>query len=156
MVKKLILIFLAGFISFVTYAQQQVSPAAQPVVAKAEPPSAIKVEEEFDFGKIPQGKPVHHRFKVQNVSVVPLKIGNVVASCGCTTPEWEKDASIAPGASTDINVGYNAAAEGAFHKTISITYNNNQTKVINIKGEVWKAPAASVPDNEGLNALKDQ
>ena len=70
-------------------------------------------ETEFDFGKIPQGKPVTHIFEVTNKSKSTLKIADIHASCGCTTPEWEKDKLVAPGEQTKITVGYNAAAEGS-------------------------------------------
>lgn len=109
--------------------------------------SILLNEESFDFGKIPQGKPVVHNFEVTNNGKVAFKLDNVQASCGCTTPEWEKNKDINPGASTSIKVGYNAAAEGPFTKSITITYNENQNKVITIKGEVWKTPAASAPNN---------
>jgi Protein of unknown function (DUF1573) len=112
-------------------------------------------ETEYNFGKIPQGKPVTHVFEVFNSGTTPLKLGNVVASCGCTTPVWEKDKEITVGGSTKITVGYNAAAEGVFTKQITITYNENQVKVITIKGEVWKTPNASAPENNGLNDLKN-
>src|SRR4051812_14416696 len=47
-------------------------------------------ETEFDFGKIPQGKPVTHEFLFTNTGDKPLSLQNVQASCGCTTPEWSK------------------------------------------------------------------
>ena len=112
-------------------------------------------ETEFDFGKIPQGKPVTHIFEVINKSNIPLKIANINASCGCTTPEWEKDKVIAPGEQTKITVGYNAAAEGPFTKFITVSYNDTQSKQITIKGEVWKTPGSSAPENKGLNDLKN-
>jgi Protein of unknown function (DUF1573) len=112
-------------------------------------------ETQFDFGKIPQGKPVTHIFEVTNKSSVPLKIAAVNASCGCTTPEWEKDKVVAPGEKTNITVGYNAAAEGPFTKFITVTYNEAQTKQIAIKGEVWKTPGSSAPENKALNDLKN-
>ncbi len=112
-------------------------------------------ESEFNFGKIPQGKPVTHIFEVSNTGKTAFKLDNVQASCGCTTPQWDKEKVIEAGASSLITVGYNAAAEGPFNKTITITYNNNQTKVMVIKGEVWKTPAASAPANTGLNDLKN-
>jgi hypothetical protein len=112
-------------------------------------------ESEFDFGKIPQGKPVTHIFEVTNNSKTALKISNINASCGCTTPEWEKDKVVAPGEKTKITVGYNAAAEGPFTKFITVTYNETQNKQITIKGEVWKTPASSAPENKGLNDLKN-
>ena len=77
------------------------------------------------------------------------------ASCGCTTPEWSREA-IEPGATAKIRVGYNAAAEGYFEKNITITYNSNQTKQIIIKGTVWKAPEGSAPANASIDFLKKQ
>ena len=115
----------------------------------------IVTEESFDFGKIPQGKPVHHNFTVKNTGATPIKLANVQASCGCTTPEWDRENSIPAGGSTVIKVGYNAQAEGPFSKAITITYNETASKVITIKGEVWKTPAASAPENTGLNDLKN-
>lgn len=110
-------------------------------------------ELEFDFGKIPQGKPVTHVFEVINNGKDSLKIGNVQASCGCTTPEWERDKVQAPGQKTVITVGYNAAAEGPFAKFITVTYNGNLNKQITIKGDVWKTPISSAPENKDLKNL---
>ncbi|MGB4843624.1 MAG: DUF1573 domain-containing protein [Ferruginibacter sp.] len=123
-------------------------------IAEADAMLTLK-ETEFDFGKIPQGKPVTHVFEVLNKSNTPLKISNIHASCGCTTPEWEKDKTVAPGQKTQITVGYNAAAEGSFTKFITVSYNDTQSKQITIKGEVWKTPGSSAPENKGLNDLKN-
>ncbi|GAA4325807.1 DUF1573 domain-containing protein [Flaviaesturariibacter amylovorans] len=112
-------------------------------------------ETEYNFGKIPQGKPVYHEFEVQNTGSAPMKLDNVSASCGCTTPEWSKE-PMAAGAPSRIKVGYNAAAEGPFEKFITVTYNGNQTKIIKIKGEVWKAPAGAAPANASVQFLKQQ
>ena len=113
-------------------------------------------ETEYDFGKIPQGKPVTHVFDIVNNGKESLKIINVQASCGCTMPNWEKDKVQEPGEKTKITVGYNAASEGVFTKVITITYNNNLTKQIVIKGEVWKTPATSAPENKELGSLQNQ
>jgi hypothetical protein len=112
-------------------------------------------EAEFDFGKIPQGKPVYHFFEIVNKGAEALKIENVQSSCGCTTPEWSKE-PIAKGASSKIKVGYNSAAEGSFEKYISIQYNGNHTKQIKIKGIVWKAPIGAAPANASVQFLKQQ
>ena len=82
-----------------------------------------------------------------------MRLENVQASCGCTTPEWSKEA-IAPGASANIKVGYNAYAEGVFNKTVTIFYKDHQTKAITITGEVFKAPATSAPENSSVQLLK--
>lgn len=120
------------------------------------PADALKVNEEtHDFGKIPQGKPVTYDFVVTNTGTTPLKIANVQASCGCTTPNWNRDSEIAPGASEKINVGYNAHAEGPFNKLVTITYNGDQSKIIYIKGEVYKAPESSAPENAAASEIKN-
>jgi hypothetical protein len=112
-------------------------------------------ESSFDFGKIPQGKPVYHVFEIVNNGPTPLKLDDVHATCGCTTPEWSRD-PIPAGGTAQIKVGYNAAAEGAFEKPITITYNSNQTKAIIIRGTVWKAPDGSAPVNSTVSFLKKQ
>lgn len=112
-------------------------------------------ETDYDFGKIPQGKPVTHVFTFVNSGSTPLVLEAVQASCGCTTPEWSKD-PVAAGATSKINVGYNAMNDGPFEKFITITYNGKQTKQINIKGEVWKTPTTSAPENSGLGALRNE
>lgn len=120
------------------------SPATEALMLK---------ETSYDFGKIPQGRPVTHVFEVTNTSNQVLRLDNVQASCGCTTPEWSRE-PIQPGASATIKVGYNAAAEGPFSKTVTVVYNNNQTKTIVISGTVYRAPATSAPVNASLTLLK--
>jgi len=159
--KKISTLLLAICAAFALHAQQAanaVVPASTTTVAASVTPAdnlLFLKETEFDFGKIPQGKPVTHVFEVINKGNEVLKISSVNASCGCTTPEWEKDKSIAPGEQTKITVGYNAAAEGPFTKFITVSYNNSQNKQITIKGEVWKTPGSSAPENKGLNDLKN-
>jgi hypothetical protein len=121
-----------------------------------EDPEVLKLKEiEHDFGQIPQGKPVYYSFEIVNSGKEALKLDDVHASCGCTTPEWSHD-PIAPGATAIIKVGYNAAAEGPFTKPITITYHSNQTKQLTIKGTVWKAPEGAAPANASVQFLKKQ
>jgi hypothetical protein len=135
--------------------------AQEAVVEKQEvkvvSPDVLQIKETlFDFGKIPQGKPVYHTFSVTNTGTEPLVLDNVQASCGCTTPEWNHQ-PIAPGATTDIKVGFNAAGEGPFDKSITITFGNHtQAKQLQIKGLVWKAPEGAAPANASINFLKKQ
>jgi hypothetical protein len=133
--------------------QSQVAPVTE--VSKPVAESISLKETEFDFGKIPQGKPVMHVFEFKNIGTVAFSLDNVQASCGCTTPEWNKDV-IAPGATSKITVGYNAQNEGPFAKPVTITYNGNQSKQIIIKGEVWKTPVTSAPENSAVNSLKNE
>ena len=126
------------------------TPAAKPAATTE---ILVVKSPEHDFGKIAQGKPVTYIFEVTNAGKEALKIENVQASCGCTTPEWDKEKAIEPGTSSKITVGFNAAAEGPFLKPITIYYNSGQTKVLTIKGEVFKTPAASAPTNAAIKDL---
>jgi hypothetical protein len=122
----------------------------------ATPAEVLELKEaEYNFGKIPQGKPVYHYFEIVNKGTTPLKLDNVQASCGCTTPEWDKE-PIPAGGTAKIRVGYNSAAEGAFEKYITVQYNGSTTKQIKIKGEVWKAPVGAAPANASIQLLKQQ
>ena len=154
--KKLVTLFLITLSVAAVNAQKTAitpAPAVTDVTTPAE--TLILRESEFNFGKIPQGKPVTHVFEITNTGKDSLKIVNVQASCGCTTPEWERDKPLAPGATAKITVGYNAAAEGPFTKPVTITYNGSQIKQLFIKGEVWKTPASSAPENKSLSDLKN-
>lgn len=155
MKKQLLTLTVASFLAVAGLAQthdgHNHSTAQTPAAPKTE---AIKFSETtFDFGKIPQGKPVTHLFTVENIGTDSLKIDNVQASCGCTTPEWTKT-PVVSGGKTTIKVGYNSAAEGAFDKTITVYYNGGQVKVLNIKGTVWKTADQSAPTNQALNIFK--
>jgi hypothetical protein len=136
-------ILLISFAGFSGYAQKLAKTPSEVLGVK---------ETSFDFGKIPQGRPVTHNFEVINKSSKPLLIDNVEASCGCTTPEWSQD-PIAPGASTQIKVGFNASSEGKFQKTITIYY-GEKVKGLTISGEVYPMPTTSAPPNTSLSTLK--
>lgn len=156
--KRIIYLFilcLSGNIIFAQNAEQLNSIGTGSISSPVADSSLKILEESYDFGKIPQGKPVHHNFEIINIGKSAMKLVSVQASCGCTTPEWEKDKDIPSNGKSIIKVGYNAASEGVFTKNITITYNDNQTKLITIKGEVWKTPSASAPSNSTINDLKD-
>lgn len=125
-----------------------------PVSAKTGPDVLVFKEMSFDFSKIPQGRPVTHDFFISNPSGTDtLKIEDVRASCGCTTPVWKRE-PVAPGAESKITVGYNAYNEGPFEKTVTVTYNGGQTRMITIKGTVYKAPTTAAPENSAVDLIK--
>jgi hypothetical protein len=149
--KKTLLLVCFAATAFITQAQT----AATTNTTTAKVAEVIQLKETaYDFGKIQQGRPVTHNFEIVNIGKEPLILENVQASCGCTTPEWSKDA-IQPGATSVIKVGYNAASEGPFNKMITITYNNQQHKTMNITGTVFKGPTTSAPVNASLSLLKN-
>jgi len=92
-----------------------------------------------DFGQISENdKTATFDFDFKNTGATALAIHKAVASCGCTTPVYPKE-PIAPGGSGTIKVTYNTVGRpGAFHKTITIYSNDQNTPnvVLIIKGEV--------------------
>jgi hypothetical protein len=136
-------------VNFAAFAQ------TSPLLINTVKEDALQLKEtQFDFGKIPQGKPVTHIFEVINTGKEVLVLENVQASCGCTTPEWSRQ-PILPGATQQITVGYNSASEGPFEKSITIFYNKGQMKNIMIRGNVWKTPDQSVPKNNAIAIFKN-
>ena len=97
-----------------------------------------------DFGKIPQDTPVTFAFQFKNEGKKPLIINDVSTPCGCTTPIFDKDKPFEIGKSAPINITFNAASEGLFEKTVTVTYNGSFTMDLTIKGEVL--PVSTSPE----------
>ena len=99
----------------------------------------MKVSEtEHDFGKFKEeaGRQTYN-FIVTNTGTDPLVIQNVVASCGCTTPDWTKQ-PIPAGGTGKVTAIYDPKDRpGIFNKTLSV-YSNSKPEVVVlvIKGEV--------------------
>ncbi len=99
----------------------------------------MKVSEtEHDFGKFKEeaGRQTYD-FIITNTGTDPLVIQNVVASCGCTTPEWTKQ-PIPAGGTGKVTAIYDPKDRpGIFNKTLSV-YSNSKPEVVVlvIKGEV--------------------
>lgn len=99
--------------------------------------------DKYEFGAVPQGTPVTHVFSFKNTGAVPLILTSVTASCGCTTPEWPRDA-IAPNATAKITVTYNAATAGEFTKTVTVVSNASVPQtILTIHGDVKPAATAN-------------
>jgi hypothetical protein len=95
-------------------------------------------ETQHDFGTFKEeaGRQTFDFF-VTNTGKEPLVIQNVVASCGCTTPDWTKQ-PIAAGAKGKVTAIYDPAGRpGPFNKTLSVYMNSTpEVVVLVIKGEV--------------------
>jgi len=138
MKKYLFSLLLSGLVATFTFGQSAPAGTATTVSnAKAEAKAAFKwSESEHNFGVIPQGKPVTTTFSFTNTGKVPLIISQVQGSCGCTATDYSKE-PIAPGKKGYVKATYNAAAMGAFHKTVTVTANADAAPVVLvIKGEV--------------------
>lgn len=108
-------------------------------VASAQKKAVISAPESaYNFGDIQEtdGK-VSHTFQIKNEGEAPLVITRVIASCGCTTPEWTRE-PIAPGKTGELTVTFDPTGRpGPFTKTVAI-YSNGKTGnyVLTITGNV--------------------
>lgn len=128
---KRVVCFLCFTILFsVAYAQDKSSPQ-------------IKfVTNSHDFGQIKEvDGTVSYVFEFKNISDKPFIINYVLSSCGCTTPEYNKE-PIMPGRTGNIKVAYNPEGRpGVFNKDIVVVSNNrNNEDVLDIKGNVVARP----------------
>ncbi len=128
------------FAALVLVAQVALGQGATTAKPKADVAVVTVDNQNFDFGKIKQGVPATHRFMFTNTGKVPVVITNAQPSCGCTSPNWTKE-PILPGGQGFVDATYNAAAAGAFTKSITVTANTETgTIVLIIKGEVVAEP----------------
>lgn len=88
---------------------------------------------EYDFGNLPQGKPVSYDFEFTNEGKDPIELEEVKASCGCTTPTWTKE-PVLNNKKGVVKVQYNMAREGLFDKTITVTAKSGEQVILHIKG----------------------
>lgn len=126
---KRVILFLMVFLLTTGLASAQQAASQAVISAK---------ETSFDFGKIKESAGfVSHVFKIDNTGSAPLVLTRVIASCGCTTPEWTKE-PIAPGKSGDVKLIYDPKNRpGPFTKTVSIYSNGKKgSYILTIRGEV--------------------
>lgn len=97
-----------------------------------------------DFGTISQGERVTTQFKFKNTGGSSLIISNAQGSCGCTVPEFPKEA-ILPGDEGVIGVEFNSEGkQGQQEKTVTITTNcEPPTLILTIKANIV------VPESRG-------
>ncbi len=86
-----------------------------------------------NFGKFLAGSGKKHcEFKYTNISNQPVVINNILSSCGCSVPEWDK-APIKPGESGIIKVTYlNDQGAYPFDKTLTV-YVSSSAKPIMLR-----------------------
>lgn len=122
--KKLLFFAVFLFIGSCIFAQTQT----------AAPAKFDKVK--HSFGNIPQSVEATTVFTFTNTSNKPLVIANVMSSCGCTTPQYAKT-PVMPGKKGTIKAGYNAAAPGAFSRTLTVIFAGyDKPTVLTIEGTV--------------------
>lgn len=119
--KKLALIALVALIGFAAQAQQA---------------KITFKEDTIDYGTIAKGSDGVRVFQFTNTGDVPLIVGDVKSSCGCTVPK-KPEGPIAPGASSSIEVKYDTNRVGPIRRTVTVYSNASEPMVaLKIKGEV--------------------
>jgi len=91
-----------------------------------------------DFGKIKDGDIVKHTFKFKNVGTKnQLVITNVIADCGCTTPDWTRE-PIQPQKTGQITVQFNSSGKkGRVNKAVTVEANTEKPRYrLNFRAEV--------------------
>jgi hypothetical protein len=101
------------------------TPAA--VVPEEKPTGPLPVAEfetmDHDFGTVNEGQKVSYTYKFKNNGQVPLIIQEAKPSCGCTVPEWTKEA-IPAGGTGFVKAEFDTNGKsGVQNKTISVTAN---------------------------------
>ncbi|NMM49216.1 DUF1573 domain-containing protein [Marinigracilibium pacificum] len=101
-----------------------------------------------NFGEIEEeGGPVKHTFVFENTGNDTLRIENVRASCGCTTPAWTKQ-DVMPGDTGYIIAEYNPFNRpGGFNKSLTVNSNaDKQVTTLQISGRVKPKPKGPADD----------
>jgi outer membrane biosynthesis protein TonB len=122
--------------------QQQTIPTNPITESKTIAPATGTAEmtfnkKEHDFGVINPDSKVDYTFKFKNTGKEDLVISNAQGSCGCTIPEYPKEA-IKPGESGKIKVSFNSAGKsGNQQKSVTITANTEVGKeLLTIKAQI--------------------
>ena len=129
--------------------EENVAAAADRDAKASDFPVMTFEETEFDFGTIDQGTNVEHVFKFTNTGKAPLVIVDAKSSCGCTVPQFPKDA-VAPGETGEMLVKFNGSGKNQVSKTVTITANTETGKeTLKIKAFV-NAPETVTPSGSNV------
>lgn len=93
----------------------------------------------FDFGTIDEGEKIEYNYEFTNVGDAPVILSKVLASCGCTTPEYTST-PIAPGKRGNVKVVFDSKGQtGQQQKIITIQSNAEEgIMTVELKGTVNK------------------
>ncbi|SIT78727.1 DUF1573 domain-containing protein [Pontibacter indicus] len=143
--KKLILSFaMAALVAGGAVAQQ--GPAKQTAAPQAQAKSGPAITfnaTEHNFGDIAQGDVVEHTFTFTNTGTQPLIIDRVDVTCGCTSPDWTKEA-VMPGKTGFVKAKYNSAGRmGQQKKAITVHSNTGEPTYVYIVTNIKEKSASS-------------
>ncbi|HED54364.1 MAG TPA: DUF1573 domain-containing protein [Phycisphaerales bacterium] len=106
-------------------AAQDTKPA--PTTEQQQPVKAPKMvlsHDVIDFGEIDDSRIVSETITITNAGDAPLKIGEMVPTCGCTAGKLEKDV-LQPGESTELQLNFDPKRRSGAQKGKHLTINSN-------------------------------
>lgn len=155
--KKFTLIAAAFLLTYATNAQDKQQTGAAPA-QQAQVKDINKTLEfknaDYDFGKIPFGKPAEYEVTIKNISHDSVALERVQVGCGCTTPKYEAGKKIAPGESYKVTLGFNGSTQGAFTKSATLIFSDGMQRAVTFKGETYTTPDNSAPANGAVEKMK--
>jgi hypothetical protein len=94
------------------------------IIAKMPPTTCSVSDSSVELGQIIAGEKRTAVYTIKNTGTAPLRLSNVLTSCGCTAPTFPRYA-LAPGDSAAIELVFNSAGkEGEVNKTAMIKCNS--------------------------------
>ncbi len=103
-----------------------------------QPPQIVFEESSFDFGRVPRGTVVEHRFAVRNAGGLRLTIDKLRSACGCVAAVVPAP-MLRPGATGTVDVRYDTSRD-AGPETRSVTVYSNDPRhpvtTLTLTGEV--------------------
>jgi hypothetical protein len=126
-----------------------VQPNGQPVAAAETRPSGplpIMAFEttDHDFGTIKEGEVVEYTYAFKNTGEAPLIIQGAQGSCGCTVPDWSKEA-IPVGGTGYVKAKFDSNGKPNIqNKTVTVTA-NTYPKTVTLRFKAMVVPKSETP-----------
>lgn len=141
--KHLTLVLFSSIFCYYTAAQNKKKASAAPVANSQELNTAKGIIQflyaSYDFGNINEkGGRVSHTFKFVNTGYAPVKINDVITSCGCTQTNWISK-PVSPNDTGYVNVVFDPdGRQGKLDKVITVMSDGSpKSQVLAIKGTVY-------------------
>lgn len=114
-------------LSFSSFFLHPEMAAHAPVLFSTDKPAVVEwlTERDHDFGVLRHERPATFVFQFKNVDTQPLVLQTVRTTCGCTAATWT-EAPIAPGATGEVTIEYDAYQRGDFRKKIKVFFDRQR------------------------------
>lgn len=143
MMRSFLILFSAATLLMSCGNNDQAAAPQQPAAVDSSKLTAVQwLDSTVNFGSINMGEKIEVKFRFKNTGTQPLTIQSVKAGCGCTAPDYTKEA-IPPGGEGEVTGAFdsNKVTEGEVRKTISVVMNTKPypDHILVFSGTVRKA-----------------